>query len=702
MKTLRRGTRRPYRSRLWLQALETRTVPATTIVVNSTADGGAGSLRQALLDANTGIAPYDGVDTIQFNFGGPATVSLTSAITVTEGVEIQGGGTVTVKQTGLDRILLFNNGVSGQSTFTLSGLTFTGGNDTGTTAGDRGGAIAISDEYLIMQNCVVTGNTAAAGGGGLAVLAGGVGGYMALTGCSITNNVVSGSGNDGGGIRGTTNAGFNLTDCIVTGNTSADDGGGLYFYKAAATTVTNTTIAHNRAAGTDASGGGVSLGNVATNTISFINCTIANNSAFENGGGFRLSSTFTTAGAGLVFDFCTIADNVAQINGGGLFRDGLGSGVTINLNSSVVAHNSSAASPDFFATSFTALNVANSAISTLEGYQISSGSLAFAADTPLRLGVLANNGGPVPTMLPASGSPLVNAGGTASTFTDARGNPRVDGIAADIGAAETVGGGIEPVAVRASALPVVEKPGDGRFTITMTYYDAAAVKFASIAAGNVTVSGPTAATVSLGSVVPGADAGVITAEYVVTPVGGTWDSSENGTYTMTLANNVENTGGAKIPGATLGSFGVAVGSVFTVTTDAPSGAGSLLDALTLAQAGTAGLTDLIEFDPAFFSVPRTVTLGAALAVNDSLFIQGPGRDLLTIRQAGTDRLFLINDALTTKLQQRIPCGHDAPRRQARVGRGRRDPDDHGDRHPPRCPRHCQSGRDRRRRGFGLD
>src|SRR5262249_48407479 len=57
--------RRGQRSRPMLEALETRTLPAT-FTVSSTADAGAGSLRQAILDANKN----PGSDQIIFNLGG--------------------------------------------------------------------------------------------------------------------------------------------------------------------------------------------------------------------------------------------------------------------------------------------------------------------------------------------------------------------------------------------------------------------------------------------------------------------------------------------------------------------------------------------------------------------------------------------------------------------------------------------------------
>ena len=57
--------------------------------------------------------------------------------------------------------------------------------------------------------------------------------------------------------------------------------------------------------------------------------------------------------------------------------------------------------------------------------------------TDPKLGPLANNGGPTPTMALLAGSPAIDAGNTSvATATDQRGFPRPAGLAADIGAFE--------------------------------------------------------------------------------------------------------------------------------------------------------------------------------------------------------------------------------------------------------------------------
>src|SRR5262245_12441731 len=79
-------TRRSSACRLTLERLEDRTAPA---VVTSTADSGPGSLRQAILDANSNPGP----DQITFqDLGtGPHVISLTTGLDpITEPVDIDG------------------------------------------------------------------------------------------------------------------------------------------------------------------------------------------------------------------------------------------------------------------------------------------------------------------------------------------------------------------------------------------------------------------------------------------------------------------------------------------------------------------------------------------------------------------------------------------------------------------------------------
>src|SRR5881392_2494017 len=79
-------SRRPIR--LHCEALEGRLVPATLVVLN-TDDSGAGSLRQAILDANA----MPGDDTITFGTAIAGTMNLQSALPdLSSNVDLEGPG----------------------------------------------------------------------------------------------------------------------------------------------------------------------------------------------------------------------------------------------------------------------------------------------------------------------------------------------------------------------------------------------------------------------------------------------------------------------------------------------------------------------------------------------------------------------------------------------------------------------------------
>src|SRR5262245_59265312 len=91
-------------SRLLVRALEDRLAPALFTVTNL-ADSGAGSLRQAVLDANA----LAGMDSIDFAVSG--TITLTSgSLTVTDPVNIDGKNVISVTAPGS---LLVNMSISG-------------------------------------------------------------------------------------------------------------------------------------------------------------------------------------------------------------------------------------------------------------------------------------------------------------------------------------------------------------------------------------------------------------------------------------------------------------------------------------------------------------------------------------------------------------------------------------------------------------
>jgi hypothetical protein len=378
-----------------LTALESRITP-DTYTVATLADSGPGSFRQAILSANANA----GADVIVFDpsvFAMPQTILLTSgAPQVADALTITGPAAgVTLKNTTLnDNVLDIWQAPAG-SKMVFSNLTFTGGTATGgLTAG-----LYADDQDLTLVNCVFTGNTAQSGVGAVST----VNGPLTLIGCTIANN----KGTIGGGV--TSNGGtLVILNCAITGNTSTQNaGGGVRFNS--------------------------SLG---SGTLTVRNSTIANNSAATAGGGIGLSAFSGTA----TIQNCTITGNAVTgtaVNGGGVGRfSGTGG---IALESCIVAGNTSTLGPDIGTAGPVTANAC--AIGEPAGFKLTSGSnnLPYQPLANLKLGPLADNGGPTQTIALLAGSPCLDVGANpAALTTDQRGPgfARTSGGGTDIGAFE--------------------------------------------------------------------------------------------------------------------------------------------------------------------------------------------------------------------------------------------------------------------------
>ncbi len=127
--------------------------------------------------------------------------------------------------------------------------------------------------------------------------------------------------------------------------------------------------------------------------------------------------------------------------------------------------------------------------------------------------------------------------------------------------------------------------------------------------------------------------------------GGTWDSADNGSYTITLdAGAVEDVSGATVAQSIFGVFSVAIAKNLIVTNNADSGGGSLRQAITDANTVT-GTLDTITFDASFVPGTTITFLTAPPTFTDSLIINGPGvANLKLLGNAKTG--FILNTNLT--------------------------------------------------------
>jgi hypothetical protein len=254
-------------------------ISAATFTVTNTSDNGAGSLRQAILDSYTNNTE----DIINFDanvFSTPQTITLTSGqLRIPDdfsngpftGVTINGPGANLLTLNGNHQSRIISLGYRGK--LVINGVTMTGGNGGGETPIGylgNGGAIIVESGFigegvdnLTVTNCVITGNSARAGGGIFDA------GYTSLV---LNTAVINNSAQEqGGGIHSYR---LNCVNCTISGNTAAD-GGGIYINYSGAVSVTNTTIVLNTAA----TGGGVSSDYyyMATGSIFSKNSIIAKN-----------------------------------------------------------------------------------------------------------------------------------------------------------------------------------------------------------------------------------------------------------------------------------------------------------------------------------------------------------------------------------------------------------------------------------------
>jgi hypothetical protein len=197
-------------------------MPANPQSVTSTADGGAGSLREAVQYSCDG-------GTILFSLGWGSTIALSSPITIAHDVTITGPGSswVTVSGGSTTRIFDVGNG----SSVSISGLQL----DDGWVSGGTGGAIRVDGaSSLTVTSCTFVGNQAAEGGA-IAILSGST---LNLANSTLsTNSAAAGSG---GGLW---NAGIaGVTNCTFYENVATGAGTGISNQSLAELHLRNTII----------------------------------------------------------------------------------------------------------------------------------------------------------------------------------------------------------------------------------------------------------------------------------------------------------------------------------------------------------------------------------------------------------------------------------------------------------------------------
>lgn len=255
---------------------------AITITVTNTNDTGAGSFRQAVLDA---------VDGDVINFSVTGNIAFTSGVvSIDKSITITGPGSDLLSFDGIstNSILYFLAGNS-----TISGLTLKHG------YGTYGAALSTGVFAVVnVIDCVFSLNHSSTGGGAIFNE-----GELIMDSCSLLENSTSGTYGGGmynfGGI-------ISMTNCIVSGNIANVGVGGGICNEGGDLNITNSTIHQNTAA----SGAGIS--NESSGNAVLNGCTIWNNLAYFYGAGMNTYNSFTE------LTNCTISGNTANTSGGGL------------------------------------------------------------------------------------------------------------------------------------------------------------------------------------------------------------------------------------------------------------------------------------------------------------------------------------------------------------------------------------------------
>ncbi len=197
-------------------------------VVLNTADSGAGSLRQAIVDVGSGetITFDSALDGQTITLGGTG-IQFNKSLTI-DASALTGG--LTISGNNASQLFLIYGG-----TTTMNSLALTGGN-----ASFRGGAISLnSGATLTLINSTLSGNTSSDIGGAINCDDSNV----SLTNCTLSGNV---SGGVGGGIANLSGV-LTLIHCTLSSNVAATYGGGFYTQGSTPVTIMNSLIAGNSA-----------------------------------------------------------------------------------------------------------------------------------------------------------------------------------------------------------------------------------------------------------------------------------------------------------------------------------------------------------------------------------------------------------------------------------------------------------------------
>jgi predicted outer membrane repeat protein len=425
--------------------------------VSNLADSGAGSLRQAVLDANG----HPGANQVIFDSGLQGSIALTTGeLDITNDLTITGPGASQIAISGSNASRVFNiaagvtgeidaltitqgrasqaGGINNAGSLTLSQCILSG-NVATTSSGTGGGGGVLNRGRLTISNSSLSGNNAPDDlGGAIANF-----GTLAIDHSTLTQS----AGWNGGAVYNLRGSSLVLSDSTVSSNSSGFGGGILN--DSGTVTIARSILANNHSfiggcidSCLPAPGLGGAIANIG-GTVTVDSSTVANNTAESGGGGIYTYTTLVVRnstisgntvnngpygyGGGIYVIYggvsianSTIAGNSASGRGGGIATEG----AVPTARDTILADNQSASGPDL-----------STYLASL-GYNVignTQGGCCFDPTDLLNvdplLGPLQDHGGATATMALLPGSPALNAGDPNDLGTaDQRGVVRSGGV----------------------------------------------------------------------------------------------------------------------------------------------------------------------------------------------------------------------------------------------------------------------------------
>lgn len=429
-----------------------RRAPATILVDSCADDGGAGTLRNAMVDAVSG-------DTIDLTALTCSTISLEAGALATSVDDLSlvgpGASLLSIDAGGTDSVLIH----AGAGTIDIAGLSLINGTYDADLRFPLGGCLYSSGNVdladSIVSTCSLSGLNYAYGG---AIYARG---NVVLERTTVSGSAARGldraSRAAGGAVfaRGSLSMLRSLVSdaAVYARYDSRAKGGGVYvqgellaeystvagsralpgigggIFSLANVTIRSSTFSGNAAD----TGGAIALDRAfgTTPVAAIVNSTVSGNSATELAAGISARVSLALANSTIAFNTAAGPYSYSYLAAGLVLIDG----VAHSIDSSIIANNTSAGvEADLTATDLFNLSGADNLIMTATNAE-PGGTIR---DDP-QLAPLSNNGGPARTHRLAADSPAIDAGNNAANLDfDQRGAgfPRVVGAAADIGAFE--------------------------------------------------------------------------------------------------------------------------------------------------------------------------------------------------------------------------------------------------------------------------